>query len=67
MPRLGPYRNPTSAAAIVRHGLTRRQRLDVAIREPRMMQAIHDLNLDAVIVNEICRLCDEFKRKHGGK
>lgn len=52
-----------------RAGLTHRERIAVANREPHMMQRLHDhdLNLDADTLNAICIQCDNYKAKKGNR
>jgi hypothetical protein len=52
---------PTSPRTIVRDGLTRRERLAIAERDPRAMAALD--GFDAATRHQICALCDDFKRK----
>jgi len=52
---------PTSPRTIVRDGLTHRERLLVAERDPRTMAAFD--SFDADTRNAICNLCDEYRQK----
>jgi hypothetical protein len=57
-----PMRNaddkPISPKIIVRDGLTRRERMAIADREPAAMAALDSFNHAERA--EICRLCDEY-------
>lgn len=62
--RFGAKPNPLpSPTAIVRYGLTRRERLLLAKRDTRVLAALD--SYDRNTRDEILALCDRFAERHG--